>query len=154
MAAQVRAKVALSESKLAQRWAKLGSSQLKVSPSCPQVGDNCRQIHSRWLQYCMKAERAKMLEKPMIINDFCYFLCFSSFQYGFKLAQVCRSWRQVGSSRLQVDRKLAQIGSKTAQEEPGCGHAGQIFVSLGFSSAKKGRDPQRGAAGSRRVAGE
>ena len=78
----------------------------------------------------MKAERAKMLEKPMKINDFSYFLCFSSFQYGFKLAQVCRSWRQVDSSRLQVDRKLAQIGSKTAQEEPGCGHAGQIFVSL------------------------
>ena len=54
---------------------------------------------------------------------------------------------------LQVDRKLAQIGSKTAQEEPGCGHAGQIFVSLGFSSAKKSRDPQRGAVGIRQGSG-
>ena len=84
---------------------------------------------------------------------FLYFLCFNSYQYGFKLAQVCRSWRQVGSSRLQVDRKLDQIGSMTAQEGRRCGHAGQIFVSLGFSNAKKGRDPQRGAARIRQVSG-
>ena len=76
------------------------------------------------------------------------------FLYGFKLVQDCRSWRQVDSSRLQVDHKLAQIVSKTAQEEPGCAHAGQIFVSLGFSSAKKGRDPQRGAASIRQGSGE
>ena len=62
MAAQVCAKVALSESKLAQRWAKLGSRQLKVSPSCLQVGHNYNQIHSSWLQYYMKTERAEMLE--------------------------------------------------------------------------------------------
>ena len=70
MAVQVHAKVALSESKLAPIWAKLGSRQLKVSPSCPQVGHNCYQIDSGWLQYCMKVEKAKMLEKPMKINDF------------------------------------------------------------------------------------
>ena len=154
MAVQVHLKVALSDSKLAQRWAKLGSRQPKVSPSCPQVGDNCRQIHSRWLQYCMKAERAKMLEKQMKINDFLCFLCFSSSQYGSKLAQVCPSWRQVGSSRLQVDPKLVQVGPKTAQKGPRCGHARPILVSLGFFSPKNGRDTQRESTSSRRGAGE
>ena len=36
MAVQVHAKVALSESKLAPIWAKLGSRQLKVSISVPK----------------------------------------------------------------------------------------------------------------------
>ena len=66
----------------------------------------------------------------MNINDFSCFLCFSSSQYGPKLSQVCRSWRQVGSSRLQVDPKLVQVGPKTAQKGPRCGHAGQIVSSL------------------------
>ena len=52
-----------------------------------------------------------MLEKTMNINDFSCFLCFSSSQYGPKLAQVCPSWRQVGSSSPHVDPKLAQVGS-------------------------------------------
>ena len=66
----------------------------------------------------------------------------------------CASARlNMAPSRLQVDPKLVQVGPKTAQKGPRCGHARPILVSLGFFSAKKRRDPQRGAASSQQVAG-
>ena len=107
MAAQVHAEVAVSDSKLAQRWAKLVSRQLKMSPGCPKVGHNCCQVDSRWLQYCMKAGRKTMPEKPKEINDFQCFCASVPLNMG-------PSWPRFA----QVGDKLAQGGCKLAREGP------------------------------------
>ena len=138
MAAQVHDKVALSESKLVQRWAKLSSRQFKVSPTCPQVGPNCFQIASRWLQYCMKAERPEMLEKQMKTDDFSCFLCLSWCHYVPKFIQVGCNLAQVGSkasregsswhkdipSWCQHGFKMAQVDAKMAAWQPKCTRKG------------------------------
>ena len=130
MAAQVNAKVALTESKLVPRWAKLGSRQPKVIPSCPYVGHNCCQIDSRWLQCFMKAERANMHEKQMTLKGFSYFLCLSWCHYGSKLAQVDCTLAEVGS-RVSLD------GSSWHQDRPSWCQRGLKMVQVAASIASR-----------------
>ena len=63
----------------------------------------------------MKTDIAKMLEKPMKINDFSCFLYPILHQVDPKSLQDRPTWPQVGSSRPQVDRNLAEVGTKVAE---------------------------------------
>ena len=52
------------ETSIGVAWGSLGGNLRSLG------GHTCRQVSPLWLQYRMKADKAKMLEKPMKNNDF------------------------------------------------------------------------------------
>ena len=125
--AKAVAKMALRWPKLAPRWPQDGPSRHQVgfkmsevgpktaqtgpslAPRGPKMTSSCSQVGLTWLQYCMKADKPKMLEKTMKNQRISTFsipklgpilprLTPNRHQGGDKSAQVGSSWLKLGSS--------------------------------------------------------